>query len=148
MKSYKEFDINTVLDGVGACFFSLKRRGKKLIGDSRYDLTIEQVIALTILKNHEGLNLSDLAELSDRDKTTTSRMVTGLEKRNLVLRVPDKPDSRQKMIYLTHEAKGLLDEVEALKDGLGKVAYQGLTGEELAACRQVLEKIVENLNSE
>lgn len=138
-------DVKELLDSIFFCFFAIKRYGKRILEQKVFDLTLEQVIVLKILADCEGINLSELAEAADRDKTTTSRMVTGLEKRNLVVRVPDKSDSRQKLIYLTHDAKAKLEELDDLKYLMEEAAYKDITPEEQQAAMQTLLKVARNV---
>ena len=120
---------------------ALRRRARQLLAEQEYDLTFEQVITLMTLTKHEGLRVGELAELSDRDTTTTSRMVNGLEKKDLVVRVPDRQDARQKLIYLTRLARERVEEVRGLADRITEEFMVGLTSEEISQTSAVLHRI-------
>ena len=142
----KEFKPENLMEAVGGAFMIMKRYINRFLEDKNIDMTMEQLVILFILEKHEGLNISELAMLSDRDKTTTTRMVDGLQKRNLVVKVPDKNDNRQKLIYKTNLAKEHLDAIkkEAMP-ALAKIAYKGLNENELNQSIQVLVKMADNL---
>mgnify|MGYP000867947387 CR=1 FL=1 len=134
-----------LVEGVGRVWLLLKRFGRKKIAELDIGLTFDQMMVLFTLHNHEGLRMGDLAEMTDRDRTTTSRMVSGLEKKNLVLRVPDRNDQRQKMIYLTHTAKLMLEGLEPLKAEFSKTIFKGISAADLKKTGELLNKVADNL---
>jgi DNA-binding MarR family transcriptional regulator len=112
-----------------------------------YHVTDEQWIILTVLWEKEGINQQELSNLSDRDKTSITRLIDALEKNNIVVRVPDKSDRRNKLIYLTKKGKDL-------EQGLGRVALNvmekalsGLTDEHIETSMVTLKKIIQNTSS-
>ena len=60
---------------------------------------------MLLLWKENGQFQQQLADGSYKDKTTLTRQIDGLEKRNLIVRVPDKIDRRQKRGYLTNKGK-------------------------------------------
>ena len=138
----------TVLDAIGMAYFALRRRANRLIGESDTDLTLEQFIVLHVLGAEEGKNLKDLAEIIDREKTTVTRMIDGLEKRNLVVRIPSREDKRQKLIYLTALGKELCSEMEHFKPILEKLAIRGISNKDIDTTFKVLVKMSENMIKE
>ena len=112
-----------------------------------YHVTDEQWIILSVLWEKEGINQLELSNLSYRDKTSITRLIDSLEKNNIVVRVPDKTDRRNKLIYLTK--KGM-----DLEQGLGQVALHvmekalsGLTDEHIETSMITLKKIIKNTSS-
>jgi DNA-binding MarR family transcriptional regulator len=112
-----------------------------------YHVTNEQWIILSVLWDKEGTNQQELSNLSDRDKTSITRLIDSLEKNNIVVRVPDKSDRRNKMIYLTKKGRDL-------EQGLGQVALNvmenalsGLTDEHIETSMITLKQIIKNTSS-
>ena len=112
-----------------------------------YNVTDEQWIILSVLWEKEGINQQKLSNLSDRDKTSITRLIDSLEKKNIVVRVPDKSDRRNKLIYLTKKGRDL-------EQGLGQVAVNvmekalsGLTDEHIETSMITLKKIIKNTSS-
>ena len=92
----------------------------------------------------EGINQQELSNFSDRDKTSITRLIDSLEKKNIVVRVPDRSDRRNKLIYLTKKGRDL-------EQGLGQVAVNvmekalsGLTDEHIETSMITLKKIIKN----
>ena len=74
-------------------------------------------------------------------------MVDGLEKRNLVFRMKDKKDRRQKQVYLTPKGKAMEQNLMPLGLSNIKHAQAGISSKELEVCKEVLLKIFKNLTS-
>jgi DNA-binding MarR family transcriptional regulator len=138
----KKYDL---MEGVGRVWLLLKRFGRKRISELDIGLTFDQMLVLFTLDKHEGLKIGDVAEMTDRDRTTTSRMITGLEKKNLVLRVPDREDNRQKLIYLTRSARDIMDGLEPLRKEFEISVFKGLSPEELKKTGEILNRVADNL---
>ena len=115
------------------------------LSNMTYNLTFEQISILHILEEQEGSNLGLLAEKADRERTTISRMIDGLEKRNLVLRVPDKDDKRQKLLYLTNLGQERLEQMKPIGEEFNKSIYKGIDKEEVEATLATLKKILKNI---
>ncbi len=111
-----------------------------------YDVTFEQWVILVNLWRQNGQFQQQLADSTYKNKASITRLVDGLEKRNLVERIPDTIDRRHKRIYLTSKGKKLQKElkIRALK-AQGK-AQQGINPEDLKICKDVLVKIYDNIS--
>ena len=145
MDSKDKADEAPFLKSIGTCFMALKRCSSRLLSRKPFDLSMEQILVLFILRHEEGLHLTQLAEKCDRDKTTATRMVRGLEKRNLVVKVPGKIDTRRKLIYLTHLAKEKLKELAPFTEEIRSIALNGLDPGDVKRAQDVLDKVAKNL---
>ncbi|MFH1700266.1 MAG: MarR family transcriptional regulator [Candidatus Zixiibacteriota bacterium] len=130
---------------IGMTRKSLRNRLQKILSERGYDVTAEQLIVICNLWDREGMNQRQISEILDNNKTSTVRMIDGLEKRNLAVRVPDKTDRRQNMIYLTHEGKSLCPKLMKVVDQMHEEALKGISKNRLMACKEVLEIIMNNL---
>lgn len=128
-------------------WLSIKQAGRKLLAQLQHDLTFEQLMVLFLLEERDGQNLRALAEQADRERTTMTRMVDGLERRNLVVRVPDKTDGRNKLVYLTRQGRRLTEELDSQATDFDRKALKGLTKKQIAEATTVLEKISRNLQA-
>jgi Transcriptional regulators len=133
-----------LLKVIAFTWLHLRQRGKKILADLKYDLTFEQIIVLQILDQEDGLQLGVLAERADRERTTTSRMVDGLEKRNLAVRVPDKYDKRQKLVYLTKLGEKRVEQLGPLVRDFVEIALKGVTRKQIETTSETLHVIIAN----
>ncbi|ODU19619.1 MAG: transcriptional regulator [Sphingomonas sp. SCN 67-18] len=98
------------------------------------------------LSRNEGANQGTLAELIDVEPITLCRMVDRLQESGLVERRADPADRRAWRIYLTDEARPLLDELRAVGADLFEIAMAGLNPAERDALSASLERVRDNLD--
>lgn len=124
---------------------ALSTRLQSIFTRAGLDVTSEQWMILLLLWKQDGRSPYQIADIIGKDRAGVTRLIDGLEKRNLVVRIKDKNDFRQKQVYLT--AKGKAMEKELIPLGLSnmKKANQGISAEEIASCKAVLQKIYRNL---
>ena len=85
----------------------MKTRLDENLATSGLDLRAEHFILLGHIAESEGANQQQFTHIMFHDKTATTRWIDQLEQKNLVVRVPDKQDRRQNLIYLTGAGKSL-----------------------------------------
>ena len=123
----------------------IRQKAKRLLVEMSSDLTFEQLMILHLLDQEEGQNLGKIAEKADRERTTISRMIAGLEKRNLVVAIVNKEDKRQKLLYLTNLGKERLAMVSTRGEQFYGTVYRGLDNDQIDSCYRALQKIITNL---
>ena len=110
-----------------------------------YDVTCEQWSVLFNLGKKNGQTQQDLAGLTCKDKTSMTRLIDGMEKHDLVVRIPDKQDKRQKLIYLTNKGKKLQSQLMTIVEATLEQAETGISAAQLKLCMDVLCKIYSNV---
>lgn len=108
-------------------------------------VTRPQWQVLVTLRRHEGVNQGGLAELLDVEPISVCRMVDRLQEADLVERRPDPADRRSWKLYLTPKAADLLAQLRPLAEGLEEQALSGLSLDEQAQLRAMLDQIRQNL---
>jgi len=76
-----------------------------------FDLTKEQFVALKILSESNGASQNKLACITNRDKTSMTRLVNTLEKKNYIARIPSQEDKRINQLFITKAGKKVLNDV-------------------------------------
>lgn len=122
-------------------------RLQSIFTKANHDITVEQWMILLLLWKENGQFQQQLADGMCKDKTTLTRQIDGLEKRNIIVRVPDKIDRRQKRIYLTNKGKDLEQELIPLGIENGLCAIKDIPPEHIQICKDVLRKVHENLTT-
>ncbi len=108
-------------------------------------INLDQWIVLLHLWQEDGQNQAQLGEEAGHNKTTVTRAIDSLEKRNLVLRITDKQDRRNKLIYLTNQGKNMQDQLIPIALDIHQQAVQGISDTDLETCKNVLRKMYQNL---
>jgi DNA-binding MarR family transcriptional regulator len=109
-----------------------------------HDVTVEQWAILVNLWRLNGQFQKQLAENTYKDKASVTRLVNGLEQRNLVVRVPDETDQRHKKIYLTNKGKSLQNELISLAQKTNKNTSRGIEEQHLQIFKSVLIQLHAN----
>ena len=126
---------------------ALSTRLQATITAAGHDVTAEQWIILLLLWEEDGRSPWRIADLIGKDRAAVTRLLGGLEKRNLVVRIHDKTDRRQKQVYLTPKGKALKEKLVPLGLGNMQRAQTGLSHKEIEGCKAVLKKMYKNLKS-
>ncbi len=108
---------------------------------NNFDINVEQFVLLRILSKSDGINQQELSTIIERDKTTVARLLSKMEKRNLILRVSSKVDKRENHIYITNFGKEVLGELLPLIKQVQHAFVKNLSEEEIEIFFGVLSKI-------
>ena len=130
---------------IGETGKALAMRLEKNVAEAGFDLSAPQVILLAHIEEAEGINQQTLTNHLARDKTAITRCIDSLEDKNLVVRVPDKTDRRQNMIYLTQKGKEAVPELIKMAQKTDAEAIQGIPPQEVDTIKEELRKIQKNL---
>lgn len=109
------------------------------------NLTRQQVILLKILFHDGPLPQHDLAFLTDRDKTSLTRLLSTMEKKNLVARITSPEDKRVNMVHLTKNGEKVLNETAPVLLEVIMHMQEGITEDEQKTVIGVTRKIQENI---
>lgn len=143
MSQAVEFPVNSLV-------FLTNRVGRLLANEIRkrtaldeLGLSAQHMGILVDLWVKEGVRQQDLAVSNIKDKGTIARALQSLEAANIVVRIPDQEDKRNKLIYLTHRGRSLREELLPEAQQTVKDATADIPEEDLATCKQVLSRIYE-----
>lgn len=141
MSQAVKFPINSLV-------FLTNRVGRLLANEIRkrtsldeLGLSAQHMGILVDLWVKEGVRQQDLAVSNIKDKGTIARALQSLEAANIVVRIPDQEDKRNKLIYLTHRGRSLREELLPEAQQTVQEATEGIPEEDLAICKRVLSQI-------
>jgi DNA-binding MarR family transcriptional regulator len=132
----------------GKASIAIARRLQKKFNTSGLNLTIEQWSILYQLWKEDGQSQQDLCNATFRDKPSITRLVDNLEKLSLVKRVADDKDRRINKVFLTKTAQKLQEETMELANQTLNEALDGVPPEHVNLCKEVLQKVYDNLNNQ
>ncbi|MDO5422970.1 MAG: MarR family transcriptional regulator [Eubacteriales bacterium] len=105
-------------------------------GDPRLLMTVAE---------HDGQTQIEIAKKLCVKPATLTVMLKRMESAGLIIRRPSPKDQRSQLVYITEEGKAVSERTrELLTEAVAEI-YEGLTEEELAAHKKILEKIRGNL---
>ena len=126
---------------------SMTERFVQNVFNSGLDISMDQWMVLGPIWQLESPSQKDLGEICLRDKPTISRIIDSLEDKSLVVRVPDQIDHRIKRVVLTKAGKQLFYDVLPIMEKTREEVRGKIPDEEIEIFKNVLSKIIKNLNS-
>jgi len=114
---------------------------------SNSSLTIEQWLVLKLLHREDGLMQNEIAEITNRSKTSLTRLIHTMEKHYLVARMPDKIDKRVNRIFLTKNGMNVFEAALPIIAEVRKDLESGLTDREIKLLINALKKVQENIET-
>ena len=112
--------------------------------DSGLDISMDQWIVLGPIWENEGLSHKEISEYCLKDKTSVTKIIDILEKKNLVVRVSDQLDHRVKRVVLSNKGKELFLQAIPIMELTRDQLREGITEQDIESLRSVLTKIYNN----
>jgi len=125
---------------------SMTERFVQNVLDSGLDISMDQWMILGPIWQLQSPSQKELGEICLKDKPSISRIVDSLEKKSLVVRVADQIDHRIKHVVLTKAGKQLFYDVLPIMEKTREEVRGEIPEEEIEVFKNVLSKIIENLN--
>ena len=125
---------------------SMTRRFVHKAHESGLDISLDQWMVLGPVWQLKNPSHKDLSEFCMKDKTSITRIVDMLEKKNLVVRVNDQLVQRIKRVVLTHEGQQLFNHVVPIMEKTREEVRQGISDSEIDTFKRVLIQINKNMN--
>ncbi len=117
----------------------------EVLVENNIALTREQWVILIKLHIQGGLAQNELAFITERDKTSLTRLINTMERKGLVIRKISKTDKRVKLVYLTEFGKSEYKNALPVMQNIIQNLQKGLSEEEINNTIQTLQKLQENL---
>jgi DNA-binding MarR family transcriptional regulator len=111
-------------------------------------LTRQQVIILKLLYKDGAQPQSNLAFLTERDKTSLTRLINNMEKKNLVARIPSNTDKRVNLIHLTKTGESVFEKVVPTLQSIIQNIQAGISESDSETVIRVMKQIQQNINIE
>lgn len=108
------------------------------------DITIDQWLVLNILQECPTLGQLDIAERVFKDQASIARIMTLLEKKELLIQTTSQQDRRRIDRLITPKGEELLRAVSPIIAQNRRTALEGLSDEAIEQLRQTLTIIDEN----
>ena len=112
------------------------------------DISLDQWMVLGPIWKLNDPCQKDLAEYCLKDKTSITKIIDTLEKKNLVVRVIDQLDHRMKRVVLTNLGKQLFFDVLPIMEQTREEVQKKISDEDIEIFKNVLTRITANLEDE
>ena len=105
--------------------------------ESGLDISLDQWMVLGPIWQMETASQKELGEMCLKDKTSITRIIDALEKKNLVVRVPDQIDHRIKRVILTNAGKQLFFDVLPIMEKTREEVKKGISEKDIDTFKTV-----------
>lgn len=107
----------------------------------RTDITNDQLELLRILYSYDRLSQYDLTMKISREQSIVSRWIKKLVQKGYITSLQSHEDLRCKDLYLTEEARNLIQQINTARCELIGRRCQCLSKEEIQSLNQLLDKL-------
>lgn len=136
---------------VEECIAFITNRVAKKLSDEfnehlmKLGITRVQWIAMYYLLKHGQLSQAELADKMDIKASTVVRLIDRMEKEHLLIREKDTQDRRVTYLSLSEKGRTRIEELLPEGETMSRVFSQGISDEEFAVFKAVLDKMVNNI---
>jgi DNA-binding MarR family transcriptional regulator len=109
------------------------------------DITFELLEIVLFLYRKDGANQQEIADVLSKDKSSMTYLIDNLVKRDMVKRVEDENDRRNKRIFLTEKSLLLKDDMTPWITAIYEKATNGVKAAELEKAIAVVRAMNDNL---
>jgi DNA-binding MarR family transcriptional regulator len=125
----------------------LRRNIQLRIREQGIDLTFEMLEILSCLWKKDGVNQQELADLTLRDKSGITYLIDNLVKREIVTRVEDEKDRRNRLVYLTEKGLVLKEQLKSWGADLYDSAIPDIDLQQLQDSLDLVNKMIANVKA-
>ncbi|MEA2091781.1 MAG: MarR family transcriptional regulator [Campylobacterota bacterium] len=111
----------------------------------QFDITAHQFGILLIIFKKKSLTQREIVKFTTGDEPSTTRLITRLEDKGLLVRVTDKNDKRKRLVSLTQQAESLLEKILPYAQEGNKQLVSSLNDEEKRTLLNLLRKVASSL---
>ena len=119
-----------------------------MLFEHNINLSKLQFVVLKRVKQNEGIKQNDLAFIANKNKSTLTRLINSLEKKNYIARIPSKEDKRVNKLFLTTQGRKVIEEAKPLFMKFAKNLEKGLSDTEIKQTIELLKKIQVNVSGQ
>jgi DNA-binding MarR family transcriptional regulator len=94
--------------------YKLRKIFQLKLKEAGISISFEALEVIKLLRNQDGLNQQELADMLFKDKSSITYLIDNMVKSGLVVRKEDEIDRRNKLIFLTDKAHQLKAQLEPM----------------------------------
>lgn len=114
---------------------------QELFTEHGLDLSKEQMIILRKLHGQNGLNQNELASLTFRDKSSMTRLLNKMERKNYIQRRQCEEDKRINLVFLTEKGRTIFKHTKPVLRKLINTLEKNITNDEKKVLIKILKKV-------
>lgn len=145
-ETYIDFE-NSIGPWLGKTIKIIEYNLHELFKENGIDLTKEQMVVLKKLHEKDGLSQNELAFLVLRNKSSLTRLLLKMEKKNYITRKKSNKDKRINNVYLTDFGKSTFSKSKPIIQQLICKMEEDISTSDKQQIIKTLKKIQSNFNT-
>lgn len=142
----KEIFVNLIGNAIVQAGRSIKMFNLEMFAKQKFEITPEQYVVLSMLSEETPLHQNKLCELLCKDKANMTRILSILEKKELIEKSHQVENKKQvNKINITEKGKLLRNKITPVIKDSREQYLKDITEDDMYVCIKVLTKIHENL---
>jgi len=125
---------------------SLNRLLNRKFREAGLDISSDQWLVMLCLWNKDKVTQQVISDHTAKDKASITRLLDNLSKHDLIERRPSSTDRRINLIHLTNRGRELEQNAMQIVRESFNQAVNGISEQELIYTREVVRKLLDNLN--
>lgn len=125
--------------------FKFKQYVSDIFKKHGINLTPEQFLVIDQLWKEDSVPQQKIADILMKDKNSVTKLIDAMEKKSMVIRVPDTSDRRTNLIALTPSAKAMRDDVTEVATKAVNSIIRNIPPDDLKLFVKVLMKMAYNM---
>jgi DNA-binding MarR family transcriptional regulator len=125
--------------------YKLRKMFQVQLKEAGISISFEILEIMKQLRNHDGLNQQELADMLFKDKSSMTYLIDNMVKGGLVSRKEDEKDRRNKLILLSDKANELIKQLSPIASRCYLALAKDLTDQDIKAGIQTLAKMNDSL---
>jgi len=126
--------------------YRLRRMFQVKLKEAGISISFEVLEVMGILYREDGVNQQELADLLFKDKSSMTYLIDNMVRAGWVLRKEDDSDRRNKLIFLTDEARQLKNTLKPMATECYSLIGEGINDDDIKASLQMLSKMNNSLS--
>jgi DNA-binding MarR family transcriptional regulator len=140
----KEFE-NSIGPWLGKTMKCVENKIEEMLEEKGLDLSKMQFLLLKSVHQKEGICQNDLAFFFNRNKSSLTRAINTLERKNYIARIASKEDRRINQLFITKKGLQMMEKAKPIFFNMVALIESGLSNAEIEATINTLKKIQKNV---
>lgn len=142
------FDYEAIpLHWVNRLGFLTRKKLHALFGKAGHAVNPEEWAILLVLWQKGPQSPGAVAEVTFKDRTTVTRLIDAMVRKNLVTRTEDAVDRRRSVVSVSHRGKALGTELVPIAQRLIEQALAGIPAKDIETTTRTLRAMTVNLSA-
>ncbi len=123
----------------------IRSLSNKIFSENNFEISPEQYSILSLIIDNEELYQRQLSEITLKDRANISRIIKILERKKLIIKIPDSNGRQIFKLKSTEYGIDLYNKILPVAQNIRQIITEGISNQEMEMCLNTLDKIFFNV---